>query len=122
MSMPSQDSTPRRKKSKPVRQKHVPIRTCVSCRETGSKRGLIRIVRTPEGAVTIDPTGRINGRGAYLCEKPGCWQRALSTPILNRALNTQLSPETIQTMTEFAAELASEVAQNTGADSSERSL
>jgi uncharacterized protein len=117
MSMPRPETG--RRKSKPTRQKHVPIRTCVSCRETGSKRGLIRIVRTPEGEVRIDPTGRQNGRGAYLCEKPACWQRAISTPVLNRALNTQLSPESLASLKEFAADLPSDEARDTGADSSE---
>jgi predicted RNA-binding protein YlxR (DUF448 family) len=109
----------RRKKAKPVRQKHVPIRTCVSCREPGAKRGLIRIVRSPEGDVRIDPTGRQNGRGAYLCEKQVCWERAITTPILNRALNTQLAPEALSSLKEFAAGLASEEVRDTGADSSE---
>lgn len=117
MSMPRPESG--RRKSKPVRQKHVPIRTCVSCRESGAKRGLIRIVRTPEGNVQIDPTGRMNGRGAYLCYKPGCWQRAIHTPILNRALNTQLLPESLSTLSEFAAGLPSEEARDAGADSPE---
>jgi predicted RNA-binding protein YlxR (DUF448 family) len=117
MSMPRPESG--RKKSKPVRQKHVPIRTCVSCREAGAKRGLIRIVRTPEGDVQIDPTGRKNGRGAYLCYKPACWQRATHTPILNRALNTQLSSESLSTLSEFAAGLPSDEVRDTAADSSE---
>ena len=117
MSMPRPESG--RKKSKPVRQKHVPIRTCVSCREPGAKRGLIRIVRTPAGDVQIDPTGRMNGRGAYLCYKPACWQRATHAPILNRALNTQLSPESLSTLAEFAAGLSSEEARDTVANSPE---
>ncbi len=117
MSMPRPET--RRKKSKPARQKHVPIRTCVSCRETGAKRGLIRLVRTSEGDVRVDPTGRENGRGAYLCHKSACWQRAVSTPILNRALNTQLTPEAIASLTEFAAGLPSDEARDTGADSAE---
>lgn len=120
MSMPLQGNTPRKKKAKPVRTKHVPVRTCVSCRETGSKRGLTRIVRTPEGEVTIDPTGKANGRGAYLCDKPGCWARATSTPILSRALNVELTPDTIRILQEFAAGLSSDDAETgTGADSKE---
>lgn len=117
MSMPSSQSG--RRKSKPVRQKHVPIRTCVSCRETGAKRGLVRIVRTPAGNVQIDPTGRLNGRGAYLCHKPACWQRATQSPILNRALNTQLSPESLATLSEFAVGLPASETQEIGANSSE---
>ncbi len=102
MSMPLPENKPRRKKSKPVRVKHVPVRTCVACREPGAKRGLTRIVRTPEGDVRIDPTGKANGRGAYLCEKPACWDRAISTPLLSRALNVQLTQETREEIKEFS--------------------
>ena len=123
MSMPLPDNKPRRKKSIPVRARHVPVRTCVSCRESGSKRGLTRIVRTPDGDVKIDPTGKLNGRGAYLCEKPGCWERAVSTPTLSRALNVALSPESHEMLKEFAARLSSnDEARDAGADSKEPGL
>ncbi len=103
MSMPLQDNKSQRKKSKPLRIKHVPVRTCVSCRESGSKRGLTRIVRTPEGDVRIDPTGKLNGRGAYVCEKAGCWDRVIATPLLWRALKMQMTPETLEIVKEHAA-------------------
>lgn len=122
MSMPLPDNKPRRKKSKPVRAKHVPVRTCVACRDSGAKRGLTRIVRTPEGEIRIDPTGKQNGRGAYLCEKSGCWERALSTPVLSRALNVQFTQETRDYIKEFAAGLPSlEDGPDTGVDSKELS-
>ncbi|MBE3591067.1 MAG: YlxR family protein [Firmicutes bacterium] len=57
------------------RVKRVPQRTCVGCGTSGAKRGLIRLVRTPEGAVVVDPTGKRNGRGAYVCS-PACFDRA----------------------------------------------
>lgn len=120
MSMPHQENAPQRKKSRPARVKHVPVRTCISCRESGAKRGLTRIVRTPDGLVRIDPTGKMNGRGAYLCTRPACWVRATTTPILARALNVELAPETIDELKEFAADLTSdEEVGNTGADSKE---
>lgn len=105
--MPLQDNKPGRKKSKPARVKHVPVRTCVSCRESGSKRGLTRIVRKPEGEVRIDPTGKLNGRGAYVCDKPACWERVITTPLLWRALNVQMAPETLDILKEYAASLSS---------------
>jgi uncharacterized protein len=118
--MPLQEKKPRRKGSKPVRVKHVPVRTCVSCRESGSKRGLTRIVRTPEGEILIDPSGKMNGRGAYLCDKPGCWERALTSPILTRALNVQLTTDTIRILREFAAGLTPEHGDaDTGVESKE---
>jgi predicted RNA-binding protein YlxR (DUF448 family) len=101
--MPSQDSQQRRKKRRQPRVKHVPVRTCVVCRESGAKRELTRIVRTPEGVVLLDPTGRMNGRGAYLCDKAACWDRATASNVLARALNIELTPETIASLTEFAA-------------------
>lgn len=121
MSMPLPGNTPRRKKSKPVRVKHVPVRTCVACREPGAKRGLTRIVRTPEGEVKVDPTGKLNGRGAYLCDKPSCWERALSTPVLSRALNVQFTDETRDYIKDFAAGLPPrDGTGDAGADSKER--
>lgn len=94
-----------RKRNKGPRPKHVPQRTCIACREKGDKRGLIRIVRSPEGPVAIDPTGKANGRGAYLCHRPGCWRKALDTPILARALNTDIPEDTERLLREHAATL-----------------
>ena len=79
------------KPRKGPRPRHVPIRTCALCREQGAKRGLTRVVRQPDGTVVVDPSGRLNGRGAYICDKPGCWQRAASTDVLAKALNVELS-------------------------------
>jgi len=59
----------------------------------GSKRGLVRIVRTPSGTVEIDPTGKRSGRGAYLCHNPACWQAALQKKALEYALKTAISVE-----------------------------
>lgn len=79
-------------KQQPRRQKHIPQRTCVACRQKFDKRRLTRIVRTAEEGVVIDPTGKRNGRGAYLCDQPACWERASSDQkLLNRALLTELT-------------------------------
>jgi predicted RNA-binding protein YlxR (DUF448 family) len=72
-------------------RRHVPQRTCVACRCTTVKRELIRIVRTPEGSVEVDPTGKRSGRGAYLCSRVECWQEALRKDRLSSALRTKLS-------------------------------
>ena len=84
------------------RQKHVPQRTCVVCRETSAKRALTRIVRVGDGVIEVDPTGRKNGRGAYLCDRRACWDRAASTPILARALKTTPTHESLTHLKEFA--------------------
>ncbi len=67
------------------------MRMCVACREMKPKRELIRVVRTPEGEIVADETGRRNGRGAYLCRSEACFNKALKTRALERALEQPLS-------------------------------
>jgi predicted RNA-binding protein YlxR (DUF448 family) len=76
----------------PKRRRHVPQRTCVVCRTTAEKRAQTRVVRTAAEGVQVDPTGKRNGRGAYLCSQRDCWDRALATDVLARALRTTLTP------------------------------
>ena len=73
------------------KQKHIPMRSCVACRQKMDKRQLTRIVRTADEGVVIDPTGKRNGRGAYLCDDPLCWQRAVERRTLDTALKTELT-------------------------------
>lgn len=81
-------------RQQPRRPKHAPQRTCVVCRRQFDKRRLTRIVRTADSGVVVDPTGKRNGRGAYLCDQPACWDRATQNAgLLNQALNAQVSPE-----------------------------
>ncbi len=85
----------------------VPQRTCVACRQTNAKRQLVRIVRATDGSVTIDPSGKRSGRGAYLCESPECWRAALERGVLPRALKIESIPEEdLHTLTEYAQRLA----------------
>lgn len=72
-------------------RKHVAQRMCVACRQKFDKRRLTRIVRTPDGAIVIDSSGKRNGRGAYLCDDRACWERALARNLLNAALKTALT-------------------------------
>lgn len=78
------------KKQQP-RQKHVPQRTCIACREKRDKRQLTRVVITPDDGLVLDSTGKRNGRGAYLCEQPVCWENAVKRNLLATALKTELS-------------------------------
>jgi predicted RNA-binding protein YlxR (DUF448 family) len=78
---------------------------CVVCREREAKRGLYRIVRTPEGMIEPDPSGRRNGRGAYLCGRASCWEKALASGILARALNRDIDIETNEALRRYAATL-----------------
>lgn len=95
------------KTRKGPRPKHVPVRTCAVCREQGTKRALTRVVRQPDGSVVIDPSGRRNGRGAYICDKPGCWDRAASTDVLAKALNVDLSQQFRDELRQYVLESGS---------------
>jgi uncharacterized protein len=75
-----------RQRSRSVARNRQPQRTCVVCRSTTAKRTLHRIVRSPSGAVSYDPTGKAPGRGAYLCGQPACLETALKRHSIQRAL------------------------------------
>ncbi|MBN1976294.1 MAG: YlxR family protein [Anaerolineae bacterium] len=84
------------------RRKHVPQRTCIACRTVRPRRDLVRIVRTPEGVVMLDETGKRNGRGAYLCRQRGCLETALQQQQLERVLKTSLTAEVESELREYA--------------------
>jgi len=87
------------------RRKHVPQRTCVACRTARPKRDLVRVVRTPEGEILVDETGKQNGRGAYLCRQRTCWDDALARGHLDRSLKAKLKGESKGALREYAAGL-----------------
>lgn len=91
----------------PLRPKHVPRRTCIGCGAGATKRTLIRLVRTPQGEVQQDPSGKKPGRGAYLCPNPQCWEQALKKGRLERSLKARLSPEDLDSLRSFAHSLVS---------------
>jgi len=73
--------------------KKIPQRQCVGCRTARDKRELIRVVRSPEGEISLDFRGKKPGRGAYLCPDPACLARARKSRALERALETAIPPE-----------------------------
>ncbi|TQQ84183.1 YlxR family protein [Peptacetobacter hominis] len=73
--------------------KKVPQRKCIACQERDSKKGLIRIVKNKEGEIFLDPTGRANGRGAYICRSSECLQKAIKSKALNRAFKMEVPDE-----------------------------
>lgn len=82
--------SPEKKQAYPPQpHRHVPQRTCVACRVTDAKRALVRLVRTDAGRVEVDLSGKRNGRGAYLCRQPACWDLALKRRMLQRTLRIQ---------------------------------
>jgi predicted RNA-binding protein YlxR (DUF448 family) len=88
------------------RPKHVPQRTCIACRSTEAKRGLTRVVRTPEGRVELDATGKKNGRGAYVHESRDCWDAVLKRDRLGHALKVAVPPADMEQLIAHAASLA----------------
>jgi len=76
-----------------MHKKHVPLRTCIACRQVRPKREMVRIVRPPEGGVVVDERGKAAGRGAYLCRVRSCWAVAIRGGRLERALRAPVSEE-----------------------------
>lgn len=76
-----------------MKQKKIPIRMCVACREGKPKRELVRVVKNKEGEVGVDTTGKAQGRGAYLCASEQCLEKAVKTRALSRALECEMTPE-----------------------------
>ena len=86
-----------------VKPRKIPLRMCVGCRESKPKRELIRVVRAPDGAVSMDPVGKKPGRGAYVCRQECCLMRAIKQKQLERQLQVQLTAEVAEALkTELA--------------------
>jgi hypothetical protein len=86
--------------------KHIPQRSCIACRSVRDKRDLLRVVRTPEGSVLVDPTGKRTGRGAYVCRAWDCFRTAVKRKSFERALKGPLPPEALPTLeASFRAEV-----------------
>ncbi|GFN31852.1 RNase P modulator RnpM [Paenibacillus xylaniclasticus] len=75
-----------------MRPRKVPLRKCIACQEMKPKKELIRVVRTPEGSILIDLTGKKAGRGAYLCGQVNCFRLSKKTRAFDRALKAQVEP------------------------------
>ena len=79
--------------------KRVPLRQCLGCREMKPKPELVRVVRSPEGAVSVDLRGKAPGRGAYVCRSAACLKKALRSKAIGRALDVEIPPEIYDTLT-----------------------
>jgi uncharacterized protein len=84
--------------------KHIPLRSCVACRESKPKRELVRIVRLTDNRVEPDRSGKLNGRGAYFCPAQECWELGRKRKALNHALAITVSPENWEELLTYARE------------------
>ncbi len=75
-------------------QKKIPMRQCMGCRERKPKKELVRVVRSPEGTVSVDLRGKAPGRGAYICPDPECLKKAVRSRALERNLEVEI-PEAV---------------------------
>ncbi|MGI6552148.1 MAG: YlxR family protein [Clostridia bacterium] len=86
-----------------ARMRKIPLRMCLGCRERKNKREMIRIVRTPEGKVLVDPTGKKSGRGAYLCPEQACLEKVVKNNGLEKALEIKIDRQIIEELREQLA-------------------
>ena len=105
------------KKRKGPKVRRVPERTCIVCRQVRPKRELIRVVRTPDGHILLDPTSKKSGRGAYVCARRSCWDIALKKGKLEREFETTLTAEDRAALEAYYASLPPEQPGAEGAGS-----
>ena len=84
--------------------KKIPMRQCVGCREMKEKKSLIRLVKPPEGPVSLDFKGKLPGRGAYVCPNGECLKRARKSRALERAFSAQIPAEVYEALERQMAE------------------
>ena len=81
-------------------EKKIPLRQCLGCREMKPKKELIRVVRSPDGEISLDFKGKASGRGASLCPEPACHKKAVRAKALERALSVSIPPEIYEKLRE----------------------
>lgn len=101
------------------KEKKQPMRSCVVCREKFIKRDLLRIVRGTDGKIRLDPTGKLPGRGAYICRNPQCLEKFLKRPSLERVFKQQIPKEDIETIRAEVRSLQAKL--NTDAENTDQS-
>ena len=81
-------------------ERKVPMRTCIACRSEKPKKELIRIVKTKDGEFTVDKTGKISGRGAYLCDDRACAEKVIKRKLLKHSFGVEVADEVYEKLTE----------------------
>ena len=79
-----------------MKKKKIPLRKCLGCEENKIKKELIRIVKTPDNEILIDFTGKINGRGAYICNNKECFKKAVKANRISRSLEVETPKEKLE--------------------------
>ncbi len=87
-----------------IKKRKIPLRVCIGCQERKPKKELVRIVRTPEGKVVLDLTGKIPGRGAYICQLESCLTKAIKGKRLEKNLQLPVSPGLVANLTDILEE------------------
>ncbi len=91
----------------------VPMRRCIGCMESKPKRELIRVVASPEGTVHLDPTGKANGRGAYLCPNTECVAKAYKKNAFARSLHINVNEEDLKLIESAIGDILQKIDQRT---------
>lgn len=97
-----------------TKTRKIPQRMCVGCREMKGKRELLRVVRTPEGQIDFDPTGKKAGRGAYMCPQVECLNSAIKGKRLQKALEHDIPAEVMDALRERLPDAASAMIEDEG--------
>ena len=97
-----------------MKARHIPLRTCVVCRETSAKKTLLRVVRTPGESpeIRFDSTGKANGRGAYVCATLECIDKAIKQKRFERTLGVSATSDTLTEDLRRAAEAVQPAGEN----------
>lgn len=85
---------------KTMKPRKIPLRMCSGCSERKPKKELVRVVRSPEGEISLDLSGKKSGRGAYLCMRASCLRLARKSKRIERALECQIPPEVYEKLEE----------------------
>lgn len=88
-----------------MKNKKIPLRKCIACQEMKPKKSLIRIVRTPEGEIKLDPTGKLSGRGAYICTEEECMVNVQKSKGLERAFKMKIEDRIYEELRSKLAQL-----------------
>jgi len=81
-----------------AKEKKIPLRQCIGCKEMKDKKELIRVLKIQDGTILIDATGKKNGRGAYICANSDCLDKAIKTKGLERSFKVAIEPEVYESL------------------------